>query len=365
MILLHKREIHIKYGNNAENMVYNLLDKLKIANDIDEKNSLIGIKPNLVLPSPSNNGATTSPALVEGIIRYLQDNGYNNIVILEGAWVGASTKKAFGVCGYNKISKKYNVPLIDLKTDKYKEIDVEVLSLKVCQKALEIDYLINLPVLKAHCQTHLTCALKNLKGCIPDSEKRRFHRLGLHQPIAYLNKALKSNLIIVDGIIGDLTFEEGGNPVQMDRIIIGQDPVLIDTYCAALIGYSKNDIAYIDIADEIGVGSSNIEEAEIIEYNLGHKSGNDFYHSSLVKKLARNISEDKACSACYGSLIHALKRLDEKGINPKEKIFIGQGFKEISKSGIGIGNCTSAFTKNVKGCPPSAKAIIDYIISQQ
>ncbi|QTL98206.1 DUF362 domain-containing protein [Iocasia frigidifontis] len=362
---MQKRQLHIKYGNKAKEMVYDLLDKLNIASDIDKRNSLIGIKPNLVLPSPSNKGATTSPDLVEGIIRYLQDNGYNNIVILEGAWVGASTEKAFEVCGYNELSRKYKIPLIDLKKDKYKEIDVEGLSLKVCQKALEIDYLINLPVLKAHCQTHLTCALKNLKGCIPDPEKRRFHRLGLHQPIAFLNKVLESKLVIVDGIIGDLTFEEGGNPVQMDRIIIGQDPVLIDTYCAALIGYSKNDISYIDIANEIGIGSSNLEEAEIIEHNPGYKSDKDFYHSTLVKKLARKVTEDKSCSACYGSLIHALKRLEEKGIKPKEKIFIGQGFKGLSESGIGIGNCTSGFSKNIKGCPPSAKAIIDYIISQQ
>ncbi len=50
-----------------------------------------------------------------------------------------------------------------------------------------------------------------MKGCIPNKEKRRFHTMGLHKPIAYLNKILKQNLIVVDGIIGgDLNFEEGG-----------------------------------------------------------------------------------------------------------------------------------------------------------
>ena len=32
----------------------------------------------------------------------------------------------------------------------------------------------------------MTCALKNLKGCLPDREKRRFHALGLTKPIAAL-----------------------------------------------------------------------------------------------------------------------------------------------------------------------------------
>ena len=43
--------------------------------------------------------------------------------------------------------------------------------------------------------------------------------MGLHKPIACLNKAIKQDLIIVDGIMGDLNFEEGGNPVKMNRIL--------------------------------------------------------------------------------------------------------------------------------------------------
>jgi hypothetical protein len=39
--------------------------------------------------------------------------------------------------------------------------------------------------------------------------------MGLHKPIAYLNKLVKQNLIIVDGLNGDLNFEEGGNPIHV------------------------------------------------------------------------------------------------------------------------------------------------------
>ena len=42
-----------------------------------------------------------------------------------------------------------------------------------------MDRLINIPVLKGHCQTAMTCSLKNLKGCIPNKEKQRYHREGL------------------------------------------------------------------------------------------------------------------------------------------------------------------------------------------
>ena len=42
-------------------------------------------------------------------------------------------------------------------------------------------------LLKDHCQAAVTCALKNHKGVIPNSEKRRFYTLGLHKPTAHLN----------------------------------------------------------------------------------------------------------------------------------------------------------------------------------
>ena len=60
----------------------------------------------------------------------------------------------------------------------------------------------------------MTCALKNLKGCLPDREKRNFHSDGLMKPIAALGAFLKPALVIVDSICGDLNFEEGEIPFK-------------------------------------------------------------------------------------------------------------------------------------------------------
>lgn len=358
-------EIHVIYGNKPLKMVKEVLKEIKIEEEL-RPDMLIGLKPNLVVARPSGEGATTSPEIAEGIIQYLQEKGFKKIIILESSWVGDSTKRAYKVCGYEELSKKYNVPLFDLKDDSYEVKRVGDLDLKVCKKALEVDYLINMPVLKAHCQTLFTCALKNLKGCIPDNEKRRYHSLGLDKPIGFLGKALKCGINIVDAIAGDLTFEEGGNPVQMDRIIVGKDPVLVDTYGASLIGYCKEDIEYIGIAERMGAGSGNLESAQITEYNTDLKNGSRFRPSNKARKLSEKVTEKDACSACYGSLIHALQRLDEKGKlrRIKEKIYIGQGFKGESLEGIGIGVCASKCSKHVIGCPPSAKEIINFLEEQ-
>jgi uncharacterized protein (DUF362 family) len=358
---MNQNDLYVIYGNTPKQMAKEILSTLKIEDTIC-KDALIGIKPNLVVAKPSTSGATTSPELVAGVIEYLQSKGYRNIAILEGSWVGDRTSIAFKVCGFEKLSETYNVPLIDLQKDKYQTYEASGMKINVCNEIMKLDYLINMPVLKGHCQTRMTCALKNMKGCIPDSEKRKFHTLGLHKPIAHLNKVVKSNLIIVDGLMGDLNFEEGGNPVQMNRVIAGVDPVLIDSYVAELMGFDLNEVPYIHMAEQIGVGSSSVEKAKVHELNKD-SLGAKIQSSRRVEKLSKYIEEKDACSACYGSLMHALERLDENGMlrQLNKKIFIGQGFKGKELIGIGVGICTIGCETNIAGCPPKAKEILKHI----
>lgn len=58
--MLGKNGIRIIYGDNPKQIVKELLEVIKPEEEID-KNSLIGIKPNLVVAKPSSSGATTSP----------------------------------------------------------------------------------------------------------------------------------------------------------------------------------------------------------------------------------------------------------------------------------------------------------------
>ena len=317
----------------------------------------VAIKPNLVNPTPAWDGATTHPEVVEGIILFLRDFGVKKIKIIESSWVGDNTKKAFRNCGYEDLSEKYNVPLVDLKTDGSTSLSFGGYDLKVCNEALQTDFLINVPVLKAHCQTRLTCCMKNLKGCIPDSEKRRFHTLGIHKPVAALNMLLKTGYCVVDGLCGDLSFEEGGNPVDSKRIIAGRDPLLIDSYCAELIGFRPDEIEYISYGKKFGLGEYFSTETELVELNAEAKPTFDIRFDRAFDKFKRQIEEDAACSACYSALVYALHRM---GGNPRTegKLHIGQGFKGKSCPGTGIGDCTRGFTKSVPGCPPKATEII-------
>ncbi|MFR5151462.1 MAG: DUF362 domain-containing protein [Ruminococcus sp.] len=149
-------------------------------------NMRIGIKPNLVAPMEAYWGGTTHPEVVAGIVEYLQEKGFSNLVIMEGSWVGDKTSESYEVCGFKSLCEKYNVPFLDMQKEKGAPVQCGDMTLNICKSVLDLDFLINVPVLKGHCQTKITCALKNMKGLLPNSEKRRFHALGLHDPIAHL-----------------------------------------------------------------------------------------------------------------------------------------------------------------------------------
>ncbi|MDR2344848.1 MAG: DUF362 domain-containing protein [Planctomycetaceae bacterium] len=355
--------INIIYGTEKLDMTYKLLQSVSVEKQLRRDMNVV-IKPNLVVAKPAYEGATTHPEIVEGIIRFLQDFGITKLVIAEGSWVGEKTDRSISCCGYDTLIKRYGIKFIDTKKDKIIKKNAHGLELGVCVTILESDFLINVPVLKGHCQTKITCCLKNLKGCIPDSEKRHYHNIGLHKPIAVLNTILKPNLHVIDGICGDPTFEEGGNPVAANRILIGSDPVLLDSYCARLLGYLPEEIEYIRCAKEYGVGNlynSNTKIYELQKENRPKVSNQN--QSRIVKELTQLIDERNACSACYATLIFALNKIGIKNFNKKthKSIKIGQGFRNVKSAGIGIGDCTKGCEYNAAGCPPSAIDIINAV----
>lgn len=361
---MKSREIRVIYGKDIENMTKTLMEDYKVAEKFGDKSSSIGLKPNLVVATTPDTGATTHMEIVTAVIEYLQDYGFSNISILEGSWVGDDTERAYRLNGYYDIKRRYGVGLFDLKKDRYETKSAGGINMEISRKVLEMDHLINLPVMKGHCQTNMTCAMKNLKGILSDRSKRLFHQKGLMVPIAALNAVYSPSLTIVDSICGDLDFEEGGNPVETGRMMLGEDSVLIDAYCASLMGFDLDDVPYISLAGEMGAGCADIEKAKIIELNKPENSP-----VAVPRRYASRLSSltnpKSACSCCYANLIHALKRMDDEGelyaLNG-EKIAIGQGWKGQEME-IGVGACCHKARHGVVKCPPSAQDILDMLRS--
>lgn len=345
----------IRYGTELADMAYTLMEDAGVHSTLPKTGSIV-VKPNLLIADKAENGATTHPEIVEGILRYLRDAGVRDITIAEGAWVGErNTTHAFDFCGFTALARNYGAAILDTKTDETVTKTVGGRRYSVCKTAYEAAYLIDVPVLKGHCQTKLTCAMKNMKGCIPDSEKRRYHTMGLHRPIAELFEILRPDLTVVDSICGDLTFEEGGNPVQTDRMLLGYDALLVDSYCARLIGYEPDEIGYLREAVKNGRGRFADESTTVIESGAEKRPVAPQNPGGVMRGLSRFVEEDSACSACFSALMYALDKVRNPAI--KGKVKIGQGFRGKSCPGFGVGNCAAGCEEHVKGCPPTAASI--------
>ncbi len=346
------------YGTASHTMTVRLLEAIDAVRLLPSGGN-VALKPNLVVAGHPDDGATTHAGVLSGCIEYFRAKGVSDISIIEGSWVGDNTQRAMKTAGYDEICRRYDVPFYDLKKDKTRSVDTPIGKIDVCSRALDAGLLVNLPVLKGHCQTVMTCALKNLKGCLPDHEKRRFHSLGLTKPIAALGSVLKAGLIIVDSICGDLSFEEGGNPIHTGRMFAGTDAVMIDAFGCSLMGLELGQVPYIQLAEKFGAGSVNFGPA--VDLNEPVNAGSYPKPSGTVRSLTKNVHEDSACSACFAALARALY-VESAGRN--KSIFIGQGWKgkTIPDGTMGIGNCCKGAKSCVKGCPPSAKDIAEAFI---
>ena len=353
---MQKNEIYRSYGTDYKEMTMRLLSQAGLAECLPDPAARIAIKPNLVSPTPASFGGTTHPEVVAGIIEFLRERGYRNIVIAEGSWVGDKTAEAFEYCGYNDLADRYGVELIDTQREKGVKVACGAGdTLQICACVRDWDYLINVPVLKGHCQTNITCALKNLKGLIPNAEKRRFHTMGLHRPIALLNTVIKPDFIVIDHICGDLAFEDGGNPVIRNCVMAAVDPVLVDAYVCSLLDYKTADVEYVGLAERLGCGSADLSSLRLV--TVEGNPGEDVPSRARLD-VCDAVDDIDSCSACYAALVPVLERLRDEGLLDKlpGRIGIGQGHR--GKSGeIGIGNCTSGFDICIKGCPPDEEDI--------
>ena len=361
--MIAKNQIWKLYGTEYKEMTKELLSKTDLAGLIGGREKRVAIKPNLVVASPAEFGATTHPEVVAGIVEYLQENQFENIVIVESSWVGDRTSEAFIYCGYKELCEKYDVPFIDGQKDKWHEADCAVMKLNIIDAVDSIDFLINVPVLKGHCQTKMTCSLKNLKGLIPNTEKSRFHRMGLHKPIAHLQAGIRQDFIVVDHICGDLDFEEGGNPVVRNCVMAAVDPVLVDSYACSLLHYTPDDVPYVRMAEKLGIGSADLNSAQIIDLGgfhgyAGKEMKEDLPREHKILEVSYAVNEVDSCSACYASLTGALWRLKEEGLLDKLDMPIGIGQGMQGKTGkLGVGKCTKDFDVCIMGCPPDEDKI--------
>jgi len=281
---MYEATVAIVKGRDPVEMTVEALEMIEAekAFSVDEQ---ILVKPNYINASHPSTGVTTDARIVEGVIKFLKENGLENLAIGEGSGL-ADTMKAFEVAGIDEVARRWKVDLIDLNDDEYVIADVpSPLALKTVRiaKTSLSSAIISVSKLKLHRMAGVTLSLKNMMGVV--SPKGQIHR-SLSKKIADLVSLVKPRLAVIDGIIGGEGHELAGRPVEMNLVIAGLDPVAVDTVGAAVMEFNPEKAAHITLAAKKGLGVCDLNRIKVVGEPI-EKVKKKFKPSFLLRLLSK------------------------------------------------------------------------------
>jgi hypothetical protein len=127
------------------------------------------------------------------------------------------------------------------------------------------------------------------------------------------------------------------------------------------MGFAPERVEHLRLAAGLGVGSMDLASSSLRE--IGKPPAGPAPVPASLARLSARVEARDACSACYGGLLHALRRLEQDGALGRVPgpLRVGQGFRSSAGAGFGIGSCAKGFRHHVGGCPPSAAAILEFL----
>ncbi len=231
------------------------------------------IKPNIGWDAPPERGANTHPALVARLVELCLQAGAKSVAIFDNTcdqW-----QRCYANSGIEKAARDAGARVVNGKDESlYRETPiphgVKLKSAKVHELVLDSDVFINVPVLKHHGGAQMSSAMKNLMGCVWD--RGVYHNVDLQQTIADFLTLRKPDLNIVDAYHPMVRNGPRGKSVEdcveMKRLLASTDPVLIDTACTKLLGYTPEKVTHVKIGADLRLGTTDLSAAEVRSIKL-------------------------------------------------------------------------------------------------
>jgi uncharacterized protein (DUF362 family) len=338
------------------------------------------LKPNVVHPSPSGSGKITDARVTEATARLVLEQDPGRVIIGEGSSVGydfpgrRDTMTCLEASGTADVARRLELELVDLNRDELVPVhapDAYVMpDFAVARTAWEADVIIDLPVVKTHVRTGITCGLKNMKGVLPGNEKKRTHRMGLDRAIVDLHRVMRPQYTIVDAIAGvQGTHTRPEDRVPLGVLLAGGDVVAVDAVCAAIMGFDVDQVHHVQLAAEAGLGVADLARIEVRGEPIAsvRRPFVPYQEAARARFGAATIIERNTCTGCIGeltSLFIYLRRAGFEGRFEDLALIMGEPdeLPELHKQAVVIGKCARTYSDRgvyVPGCPPHGMAITD------
>jgi uncharacterized protein (DUF362 family) len=247
--------------DSIRDAIGDILDRLRLTNAQVGKRSLLKIN---AMSDELFPGRNTSPWVLDGALRGLQSRFPGTEFLIVDADVAGSRQfdRACERWGYHAIAKRRDVPVVNLS-----ELPVATVSTSnPCCPALEFpeivlraDSIINLPVVKTHVLTGISCALKNHWGLLPRL-RYQFHPV-VNEVIVEINRQIRHTIAtIADGTICmEGSGPKTGVPRVCNVLIAGRDRVAVDAAVLEFMGMDPALAPHVSKADEAGIGRTAFE----------------------------------------------------------------------------------------------------------
>jgi uncharacterized protein (DUF362 family) len=237
--------------------------------DLPVRGKAVLLKPNLITLDP--HGITnTSPAVIAAARETFLRLGAAEVFIGDGSGIDRDSQAILESMRLPEFAGPLAKIFVDLNIDNVERVIFKTRASRLKELyfpkvVLRADFVVSMPKLKTHHWAGVTLSLKNMFGTVPGGcygwPKNVLHWAGIDRAILDINAAVRPDFAIVDGIVG----MEGNGPIQgqlkpVGVLIVGDDPVAVDSTCARVMGLRPEKIKHIAQA---GTLLGHIEPAKI------------------------------------------------------------------------------------------------------
>ncbi|MBD3351321.1 MAG: DUF362 domain-containing protein [Candidatus Lokiarchaeota archaeon] len=276
-IMPEKKSIAIQkiVDDDVKSAIFASLDLIN-AKKIMKENMTIILKPNILGAKPPERAVTTHPEVLRGVIHWLKQFNPKEIIVAEssGGQKPGTTENAMKKCLISQTCEDEDVKCIPFeKTERIiYQVENPLVMTEFSSSHLlkDADLIINLPKIKTHGQCTLTCCIKNMFGTVLLGNKpkthARFPTVGKFMAaLTDIYSVSQPQLTIIDGYLcQEGNGPAGGDVVKLDLIIAGYDPVALERVVCEIIDFNYQDIKYIGYAEEKNLGSTKLENIELL-----------------------------------------------------------------------------------------------------
>jgi uncharacterized protein (DUF362 family) len=233
-----------------------------------KKGQRVVIKPNIGWDVSPERAGNTNPKLVYRIIEHCLKAGAKEVYVFDHTC--DNWQRTYKTSGIETAVNEAGGKIAPAHTERYyQNVSIpngtNLRSAKEHELILESDVFINVPILKSHGSAKVTIAMKNLMGNVWD--RGTWHGNDLHQCIADFATFRKPDLNIVDAY--NVMMRNGPRGVSLEDVVtmkaqlVSTDIVAVDAAAAKLFGLQPDDVRYISLAAEKGIGRKDLEALSI------------------------------------------------------------------------------------------------------